>query len=131
MSYDAMILKLQRENTKCSNCSVYQENCLFCVDEAGSSGIHLIKVRQKNLKRKKYLSFFLQDDEMNKFIRQGYFPPPLFSSSSSSAVPLPLKLFCRNAWRCYCSFRFASNFCGNRARGTVHLEKTARVCKRM
>ena len=53
MSYDAMILKLQRENTKCSNCSVYQENCLFCVDEAGSSGIHLIKVRQKKSQAKK------------------------------------------------------------------------------
>ena len=71
MSYDAMILKLQRENTKCSNCSVYQENCLFCVDEAGSSGIHLIKVRQKKSQaKKKYLIyFFLQLDPQEGMLR--------------------------------------------------------------
>ena len=44
-SYDAMIINLQKENSKCSNCAVYHRHCSYCEEEAGASGIHLIKVR--------------------------------------------------------------------------------------
>ena len=64
-----MIINLQKENSKCSNCAVYHRHCSYCEEEAGASGIHLIKVRSYLVLL--LLFFSSQDTEMNKFAREG------------------------------------------------------------